>query len=99
MKRKNVIIYNTTKDFAKSVGLTDIDISLILEKKRIIKSLRKKRLKNNLSQAELAKIVGTKQPSIARMESGLVSQVSMDFLAKVALALKTSIYIKPTKVA
>ena len=95
MKKNEVITYKTAKDFAKGMGLTDIEVALILEKKRIIKGLKNKRLKANFSQAELAKLIGTKQSSIARMESGLVSQVSMDFLAKVAFALKASISIRP----
>ena len=99
MKKKDVTIYKTAKDFAKGMGLTDMEISLVLEKKRIIKNLKNKRLKKNLSQAELAKLIGTKQSSIARMESGLVSQVSVDFLAKVAFALKTSINIRLSKSA
>ena len=97
MKKNNVIRYNTVMDFAKNMGLTDIEISLILEKKRIIKNLKAKRLRKNLSQAELAKLISTKQSSIARMESGQVSQVSMDFLAKVAIALNTSINIRLAK--
>ena len=36
MKKNDVIVYKTTRDFAKGIGLTDIEISLILEKKRII---------------------------------------------------------------
>ncbi len=99
MKKKNTVVYKTAKDFAKGMGLTDMEISLVLEKKRIIKNLKNKRLKKNLSQAKLAKLIGTKQSSIARMESGIVSQVSMDFLTKVAFALKVSISIKPPKVA
>ncbi len=99
MKKKDIVIYKTAKDFAKGMGFTDMEISLVLEKKRIIKNLRNKRLKKKLSQAELAKLIGTKQSSIARMESGLVSQVSMDFLAKVAFALKTSINIRLPKSA
>ena len=99
MKKKNVIIYKTATDFAKGMGLTDMEIALVLEKKRIIKNLKNKRLKKNLSQTDLAKIIGTKQSSIARMESGLVSQVSMDFLAKVAFALNTSINIRVPKSA
>ena len=99
MKKNDVIVYKTTRDFAKGIGLTDIEISLILEKKRIIKSLKSKRLKANLSQTKLAKLIGTKQSSIARMESGLVGQVSIDFLAKVAFALNASISIRPPKAA
>ena len=95
MKKNEIITYKSVKDFAKGMGLTDIEIALISEKKRIIKGLKKRRLKANLSQAELAKLIGTKQSSIARMESGQISQVSMDFLTKVALALNAPINIKP----
>ena len=99
MKKNDVIVYKTAKDFAKGMGLTNIEISLVLEKKRIIRGLKNKRLKAGLSQVELAKLIGTKQSSIARMESDLVSQVSIDFLAKVAFALNTSINIRPPKAA
>ena len=99
MKKNQKIIYKTAKDFAKDMGLTEIKIALVLEKKRIIKQLKAKRLKADISQNELAQIIGTKQSSIARMESGLVSQVSIDFLTKVAFALNTSIRIKPIKAA
>jgi hypothetical protein len=44
-------------------------------------------------KAALGKLVGTLQPAIARMESGLVSQVSMDFLLKIALAMNVSVTI------
>jgi hypothetical protein len=36
-------------------------------------------------------MLDSKQPTIARMESGLISEVSLDFLAKVAIALDISI--------
>jgi len=44
-------------------------------------------------------MVQTKQPAIARMESGLVSEVSFDFLAKVALVLGVSFTFKSAKAA
>lgn len=47
-----------------------------------------------LSQVDLANLVSSKQPAIARMESGTVSEVSLDFLCKVALVLDVSFTIK-----
>ncbi len=44
------------------------------------------RIKLGLTQAQLAEMVGTKQPSIARLESG-VSSPSLSFLEKIAEAL------------
>jgi hypothetical protein len=37
--------------------------------------------------------VGWQQPAIARMESGLASQVSMDFLLKIAIAMNVTFTI------
>jgi len=96
MKSKN---YKSAKDFARDFGLTDVEISLIKEKKKLIEKLIAKRDKLKLSQAAVAKMIGSKQPAIARMESGQVSEVSMDFLVKVAMALKVSISIRARKVA
>jgi len=45
------------------------------------------RIKKNLSQKELAEMIGTSQPSIARLESGKYKNVSMSFIRKVAKAL------------
>jgi transcriptional regulator with XRE-family HTH domain len=44
------------------------------------------RIERGLTQAELAELVGTKQPSIARLERG-DSEPSLTFLRKVAAAL------------
>ena len=96
MKNKS---YKSAKDFAKDFGLSDVEISLIKEKKKLIDKLITKRDKLKLSQAAVAKMIGSKQPAIARMESGQVSEVSMDFLVKVAMALKVSISIKARKAA
>lgn len=81
------------------MGLSDIDIALVKEKRALIEKIRAKRIKMKISQAALAKKVGTRQPAIARMESGLVSQVSMDFLVKAAIALGVSYSIKPKRLA
>ena len=91
--------YKNAKEFAKDYGLTDVEVALVKEKKKLIQKLINKRKKSDLSQAAVAKLIGSKQPAIARMESGQVSEVSMDFLVKVALALEVSISIKAQSVA
>ena len=45
------------------------------------------RKSNNLTQKELAKLAGTSQPAIARLESGNYKNVSLRFIRKVAEAL------------
>ncbi len=87
--------FKTAADFGRALGLSDVEIELIHHKKKLIEKLRKAREKQGLSQAELAAKVDSKQPAIARMESGQVSQVSLDFLCKVALVLEVSIIIRP----
>jgi transcriptional regulator with XRE-family HTH domain len=47
----------------------------------------KLRQDKNLSQKDLAKIAGTSQPAIARLESGKYQNVSMSFLRKIGKAL------------
>ncbi len=91
--------YKSAKDFAKDFGLSDVEIALIREKKKLIEKLTTKRAKLKLSQAAVAKLIGSKQPAIARMESGQVSEVSMDFIIKVAIALSVSVSIKAKKAA
>jgi DNA-binding XRE family transcriptional regulator len=45
------------------------------------------RIGRNLTQAQLARLVGTSQPAIARLESGNHSNVTLSFLFRVAKAL------------
>ncbi len=92
MKTK-VTRYKTAKEFGASLGLSDIEMEIIRQKKKIIDELKITRIKKKLSQSDLATLVGSKQPAIARMESGQISEVSMDFLLKVALALDVSMTI------
>ncbi len=87
--------YKTAEEFGRALGLSDLEIELIRQKKKVIEKLRKVREQRGLSQAELAEKVDSKQPAIARMESGQVSEVSFDFLCKVAMALEVSIKITP----
>lgn len=87
--------FKSAEEFGKSLGLSKIEMELIRQKKKLIEKLRKARELRGLSQAELAHMVSSKQPAIARMESGQVSEVSLDFLCKVAMALEVSVTIRP----
>lgn len=58
----------------------------------LIRSILDKRLKKKMSQAQLAKKVGTRQSAISRLESG-ESNPSFKFLQKVARALDSGLYI------
>jgi transcriptional regulator with XRE-family HTH domain len=75
------------------LGLGEIDMELARQKVKLIEKLKAKRIARGLSQAALAKRIGSLQPAIARMESGQISQVSMDFLLKIALILDLSVTI------
>ena len=86
--------YKSARDFGAALGLSDLDMEMIRQKKHLVEKLHITRTKKGLSQADVAKLVNSKQPAIARMESGQVSEVSMDFLLKVALALEVSVTIK-----
>ena len=50
-----------------------------------------------MSQTQLAKLVGTKQPAIARVEAGVLSEVSFDFLVKIAWALGVTLTLRPSE--
>lgn len=91
--------FKSARDFGRALGLSDIEMQMIRQKKRLIERLKATRVKRGLSQGEVARLVGSKQPAIARMEAGQVSQVSMDFLLRAALVLGISVTIKPTKLA
>jgi transcriptional regulator with XRE-family HTH domain len=51
------------------------------------------RILRGLTQAQLASMVGTRQPSIARLENGS-SQPSLSFLQKIAEALDAKIEVR-----
>jgi DNA-binding XRE family transcriptional regulator len=86
--------FKDLSSFGTFLGLSEIEIALITQKKLLIEKLKKSRKKIGLTQSDLATLVGSKQPAIARMESGLVSEVSMDFLCKVAFVLGVTVTIK-----
>jgi len=95
MKTRKIERYKTAKDFGAALGLSNIDMELIRQKKKLIERLKGERLTRKVSQAKLAELVGSKQPAIARMESGQVSEISMDFLLRVAFVLEVAVHIDP----
>ncbi len=58
----------------------------------VISELIKGRIKYNMTQAQLAKAVGTKQSAIARLESGNINP-SLEFLQKVAQVMGLSVHL------
>jgi DNA-binding Xre family transcriptional regulator len=70
----------TDKSFKKEYELLEEDFL-------IAKQIIKLRLEAKLTQKELAAKVGTSQPAIARLESGVYKNLSLSFLNKVGKAL------------
>ncbi len=56
----------------------------------LAKEVMQLRKSNNLTQKDLAKLSGTSQPAIARLESGNYKNLSLSFIRKVAEALGTT---------
>ena len=59
---------------------------------QLIRAVLDKRLKKKMSQAQLAKKVGTRQSAISRLESGRANP-SFNFLNRVARALDSTLRI------
>jgi DNA-binding XRE family transcriptional regulator len=97
MKPKNTVTFKSADDFGRAFGLSDLDIELIRQKRRLIAKLKKVREDLGMTQAHLAKLVGTKQPAIARMEAGDIGSVSLDFIGKIAMVLGITVTIRPAK--
>lgn len=71
------------------LGLSDEEAEFIEMKVRLSRKLKELRKKNQLSQTEMADVLGSSQSRIAKMESGDPS-VSVDLLMKGMLALGAS---------
>jgi predicted transcriptional regulator len=57
------------------------------EEFELAKEVIELRIRNNLTQKELAKQIGTSQPAIARLESGSYHNLTLSFLRRLANAL------------
>lgn len=60
----------------------------------LLGSMIKARERNKISQAELAKRLGTKQSAISRLERGAFSKATVETLRKIADALDSRLIIK-----
>ena len=78
---------------ARSRWLENPEARRIYEESEPAYQLARLRIMRGLTQQELAELVGTKQPSIARLESGKRSP-SLPFLQRVAEALGTTLSVK-----
>ena len=76
----------STKEF---LGLSDEESAYIELKLRLVEGLRQQRQRHRLSQGELARILGSSQSRVAKMEAGDPS-VSLDLLIRSLLALGIS---------
>jgi len=61
-------------------------------KYQLVRSLISARLKRNLSQKELAKRIGTKQPVISRLEN-MDSYPTLSLLERISRALGTKLHV------
>ena len=76
------------KDKATKKAYDDLELEY-----SIIDQIIAKRIKLGMSQKDLAKKMGTKQPSIARFESGYYNP-TISFLKKVSEALDSKLKIR-----
>jgi len=60
----------------------------------LLESMIKAREKAGLTQAELAKKIGTRQPALSRLERGGFKKATVETLKKIADALDTRLVIK-----
>jgi DNA-binding XRE family transcriptional regulator len=75
---------------ARFLGLTKEDRAFVQLKVALARELRRRRASKDLTQAELAKVVGSSQPRVAFMEAGEDS-VSIDLLVSTLFALGMSL--------
>ncbi len=78
-----------TGSVAEFLDLSPEEAAYIELKLALSKSLRQKRVKEKLSQVEVARLIRTSQSRVAKMEAGDPS-VSIDLLVKSLLALGAS---------
>ena len=60
MKTKKLERFKSAKACGTAIGLSDLDMELIRQKKRLIEKLKEERLNRKMSQAKLAEEVGWK---------------------------------------
>lgn len=78
----------TLGQFVAEQRAADPEFAAEFDRLRLARRIRSLRESRHVSQAELAAMVGTKQPNVARLESGRIVP-RIDFLFRVARALGT----------
>lgn len=73
-------------DAQEFLGLTDEEVALIKLKIALSNSVRERRLKAGLTQAQLAKRIGSSQSRINKLE-GATADATVDFALKALFAL------------
>lgn len=71
------------------LGLTEAEAVLVELKLTLSRRLKERRARSRLSQAQLAKLLGSSQSRVAKMEAGDPS-VSIDLLIRSLLAIGTT---------
>ena len=84
--RKAGWIVSTAADF---LGLREAEEALVELKLTLSRKLRERRTKRRLSQGQLAKLLGSSQSRVAKMEAGDPS-VSIDLLVRSLLTMGTT---------
>ncbi|MBF0366608.1 MAG: helix-turn-helix domain-containing protein [Oligoflexia bacterium] len=86
--------YKNVNEFAREIGVDDEALWAIEQKIKMIKKMIELRKKRDLTQADLAQILGTTQSVIARIETGVSRRVSFDYLVKILRVLGVSAEFK-----
>ena len=79
----------TVGSVADFLGLTEAEAALVELKLTLSHRLRERRARSRLSQGQLAKLLGSSQSRVAKMEAGDPS-VSIDLLIRSLLAIGTT---------
>lgn len=75
----------TVNAIAKSL---EVNVEEVHEKQKLIEQIVKARMAKQLSQASLAKKLGTRQSRIAQIESGIgTSEITLDILLNILVKL------------
>src|SRR5207253_10814345 len=85
-KKKNPHIRRSLDEFIGEQRAKDPEFRAEFDRLQLARKVKGLREKKKMSQVQLAVLAGTKQPNIARLESGKVVP-RLDFLEKVARAL------------
>ena len=77
------------KDLAFKKAWHDLDPEF-----ELLESMIKAREKMGITQTELAKRMGVKQPALSRLERGAISKATVETLKKIASALDSRLIIR-----